>query len=162
MTERPDPRPVFLDEHGNYVFEDGTPVPDQPVSLREALIGALVTFALVIVIPLLIGFAAYRTVVNDQIDANEDLIERVNLERIARTRVINEFIYEQCVQAEIRDVVIVRHLRDDLREARATLPAGSPVLREKEQSVIDGINALEPENEQDCRPPPATQPKGHP
>lgn len=162
MTDRPDPRPVFLDEHGNYVFEDGTPVPDQPVSLREALVGALVTFALVIVIPLLVGFAAYRNIVNDQIDQNEALIQRVNGERIARTRAINEFIYEQCVQAEIRDVVIVGHLRDHLAEARATLPAGSPQLLKKEQDLLDGINALEPENEQDCRPPPATKPKGNP
>lgn len=157
---RPDPRPVFLDDDGDLVFEDGTPVPDQPIGLRQALIGAFVTVALVVVIPLMIGFAAYRNIVNDQLDQNEALIRQVNAERIARTRAINEFIYEQCVEAEIRDVVIVSQLKAALARARATLPADSPVLEQQKQTILDGIHALEPDDEPDCRPPPATKPKG--
>jgi hypothetical protein len=144
---------VFLDDHGRYVLEDGTPVAEQPVSMRKALTGMAVTVALVVVIPLLIGFAAYRHVVSDQID-------RVNNERIARTQAINEFIYDQCVQAEIRDVVIVQQLQAAIRRARASLPPGSAILESQLQTLRDGIAVLEPANEPDCKPPPAVQPKG--
>ena len=159
---RPDPTPVFLDENGYFVFEDGTPIPEQPVGLKKALVGAFVTMALVIVIPLMVGFGAYRNIVNEQLNSNEALIKKVNAERIARTQAINEFIYEQCLQAETRDVVIVEQIRADLERARVLLPANSPILRRQEQELLDGINALEPENEQDCRPPPAIQQKGKP
>ena len=94
---------MFLDENGFYVFEDGTPVPEQPISMRKALIGMAVAVALIVVVPLLAGFAAYRDIVGDQID-------RVEHERIQRTQAINEFIYDQCVKGEIRDVVIVQQL----------------------------------------------------
>lgn len=153
---------MFLDEDGQYVFEDGTPVPDQPLAMHSALIGGFVSVALIIVIPLLIGFWAYRNVVDDQIDANEALIQRVNAERIARTKAINEFIYEQCVQAEVRDVVIVSQLRAAMDRARASLPAGSPVLEHQLQVLKDGIAVLEPADEPDCRPPPAIKLKGKP
>lgn len=159
---RPDPRPIFLDENGRYVFEDGTPVPEQPIGVRKALVGGVVTFALVIVIPLLVGFAGYRHVTSGQIKSNETLVRRLNAERIARTQVINEFIYEQCVAGEVRDIVIVEQLRAAKRRVRSTLPVGS-VLREQQlESLDDGINALEPENERDCTPPPAVKPKGLP
>ena len=161
MTTRPDLRPIFLDEDGCYVFEDGTRVPEQPISFRKALLGGFVTIALVIVIPLFVGFAAYRDVVADQIDKNEALIKQVNAERIARTQAINEFIYSQCVLGEVRDVVMVDHLRDDKREARATMPPG-PELDARLSKLDDGINALEPDFEQDCEPPSAVKPKGTP
>lgn len=157
-----DLRPVFLDEHGSYVFEDGTPVPDQPMGLRKALVGAFITVALVIVIPLVLGFAAYRNVVEHHLDANTALIKQVNAERIARTRAINEFIYEQCVRGERRDVVIVQQLEAALSRARASLPKGSRLLVQQEEILLDGINTLEPENEADCNPPSATKPKGKP
>lgn len=150
---RPDPRPVFLDGDGRYVFEDGTPVPEPPVSMHRALVGMAVTMALIVVIPLLIGFAGYRHVVSDQIN-------RVNQERIARTQVINEFIYEQCLQAEVRDVVIVQQLRAAIKRARASLPPNSSVLDQQIQTLKDGIAVLEPANEPDCKPPPAVKPKG--
>lgn len=159
---RPDARPVFLNEDGHYVFEDGTLVPEQPISARKALVGMAVTIALVVMIPLLIGFAAYRNVVDDQIDANETLIKRVDAERIERTKAINEFVYEQCVAAEIRDVVIVQQLRAAMARARSSLPAGSPVLRSQLQTLRDGIAVLEPPNERDCTPPAPTKPKGKP
>lgn len=151
---------MFLDADGRYVFEDGTLVPEQPVSLRKALIGMCVAIALVAVIPLLIGFAAYRNVVDDQLDANKALIKSVDAERVERTKAINEFVYEQCVQAEIRDVVIVQQLSAALQRAKATLPAGSEQLAHQEQVLLDGIHALEPSNEKDCQPPPAVKPKG--
>lgn len=159
---RPDPRPVYLNEDGYFVFEDGTPVPEQPVGLKKALVGAFVTMALIVVIPLLVGFGTYRHIVNDQLDRNETLIRRVNAERIARTKAINEFIYQQCVAGERRDVVIVQQLQAALSRARATLPAGSPLLIQQEQAILDGINTLEPEDEPDCNPPSATKPKGTP
>ena len=162
MTTRPDLRPVFLDEDGCYVFEDGTRVPEQPIGFRKALLGGFVTIALVIAIPLAFGFAAYRDVVADQIDKNEALINRVNAERIARARSINEFIYSQCVLGEVRDIVIVDFLRAEKREARATLPRGSVALDERLNALDDGINALEPDFEQDCEPPSAVKPKGTP
>ena len=162
MSQRPNPRPLFLNEDGYFVFEDGTPVPEQPVGLKRALVGAFITMALIIVVPLLVGFATYRHIVNDQLDRNEALIRTVNSERIARTRAINEFIYQQCVAGELRDVVIVEQLRAALSRARATLPPGSPVLVHQEQAILDGINTLEPENEADCNPPSATKPKGTP
>ena len=162
MSQRPDPRAVYLNEDGYFVYEDGTPIPEQPVGLKKALVGAFVTLALIIVIPLVIGFGAYRHIVNDQLDSNEDLTRQLNAERIARTRVINEFIYEQCVKGELRDVVIVQQLQAALSRARATLPEGSALLAQQEQTLLDGINTLEPANETDCNPPSATKPKGTP
>lgn len=162
LTDRPPLRPVFIDERGDYVFEDGTRVPDQPLGLREGLIGVLLTVVLVVAIPLLIGFGAYRDVTNDRIRDAEALSNRQNAERIARTRAINEFIYKQCIASEIRDVVVVDQLELALARARATLPAGSALLLQQEQAILDGINALEPENEEDCVPPAATKPKGTP
>ena len=156
------PRPVFLDEHGRYVFEDGTPLPTQPIDIRKALVGAFVSVALVIAIPLVIGFGAYRDITNDQIRRNVELIKTLNAERIARTQAINEFIYNQCVQAEVRDVIIVQQLEAAKRRARATLPRGSAILEDQLGVLDDGINALEPDTEQDCVPPPAVEPKGAP
>lgn len=144
------------------MFEDGTPVPAQPLGLREGLVGVLLTVVLIVAVPLLIGFAAYRDVTSDQFRRAEALARELNGERIERARVINEFIYEQCIQDEIRDVVVVSQLKLALTRARATLPAGSPILLQQEQAILDGINALEPEDEQDCSPPPATKPKGAP
>ena len=154
-------RAIYLDEDGRYVFEDGTPVPWQPIDLRKVLVGICVTFALVIVIPFIAGFSAYRHITNDSIRANEALIRRVSAERIARTRAINEFIYDQCVLGEVRDVVIVQHLKDAKKRARATLPPGQ-LLQNQLESLDDGINALEPPDEPDCQPPPAVKPKGTP
>lgn len=150
---RPDPQPVFLDDDGHFVFEDGTPVPEQPISMHKALLGMAVTMALVVVIPLLIGFAGYRHVISDQINRN-------NNERIARTQAINEFIYQQCLQAEVRDVVIVQQLRAAMKRARSSLPKGSFILEQQLQTLRDGIEVLEPPNEPDCKPPPAIKPKG--
>lgn len=155
-----DRRPVFLDRDGLYVFEDGSPTPMQPIDLRKTLVGVVVTVVLIIAIPLVAGFGAYRSITNHAIQDNENLVRQLNSERIARTKAINEFIYQQCVQAEVRDVVIVQQLRAALVRVRTTLPEGSPLRADQEQTLLDGINALEPEDEPDCRPPAATKPKG--
>lgn len=69
-----------------------------------------------------------------------------------------ELIYENCVANEIQDSVIVAQLRGAERRARATLPAGSPILQEQVQTIEDGIAALEPPGEADCLPPEGTEP----
>ena len=67
-------------------------------------------------------------------------------------------IFQNCVSNEIQDSVIVAQLRAALRRAKATLPAGSPILQEQTQAIEDGIAALEPPGESDCVPPEGTQP----
>jgi hypothetical protein len=51
-------------------------------------------------------------------------------------------------------------LQAAIKRARASLPAGSPLLRQQVQVLKDGINVLEPADEPDCVPPPAVKPKG--
>jgi hypothetical protein len=69
-----------------------------------------------------------------------------------------ELIYENCVSNETQDSVIVAQLQAAKVRARASLPAGSPVLRTQLQVLSDGIAALEPPDEADCEPPEGTQP----
>lgn len=69
-----------------------------------------------------------------------------------------ELIYQNCVANETQDSVIVAQLRAAKARARASLPAGSPVLRAQLQILNDGIAALEPPDEADCTPPEGTQP----
>lgn len=69
-----------------------------------------------------------------------------------------ELIYQSCVANETQDTVIVAQLRAAKARARASLPAGSPVLRTQLQILNDGIAALEPPDEADCQPPEGTEP----
>lgn len=89
---------------------------------------------------------------------NKALTRKLNNERIQRQALINKFIYEQCVRAEIRDVVLVQHFQENLRVYRKLLPAKNPLLARLTQDVNDQIAVLEPEGEKDCVPPPARAP----
>src|SRR6187551_3169079 len=70
-----------------------------------------------------------------------------------RTRTIDELLFDQCVSNEIQDAVIVAQLEAAKRRARASLPKGSAELRYQMQILEDGINALEPPDEPECKPP---------
>ena len=79
-----------------------------------------------------------------------------NHDRIAENQKISEelarFTYRQCVEAEVRDVVYADWGGALLTISRRLDPTDNDV-----QHLItvleDGINALEPRNEQDCVPP---------
>jgi len=70
-----------------------------------------------------------------------------------RTRTIDELLFNQCISNEIQDAVIVAQLEAAKRRARASLPKGSAELRYQMQILEDGINALEPPDEPECKPP---------
>lgn len=132
---------------------------ERQLALRIAIIFAI-PMAFIMLIPLVIGGAIYRH--NTQAWHREDraLIQRVNSERLERARAINEFVYEQCIQAEIRDVVLTQQLQAAIKRTRASLPDGA-LRRQQIQVLQDGINVLEPAGEPDCTPPPAVR-KGPP
>lgn len=129
------------------------------MALRIAAVFAI-PMALVMLIPLVVAFTIYRHETQARLNDDRALIARVDRERIDRSKAINAFVYEQCIQAEIRDVVIVQQLRAAIERARASLPANSPLLARQVQTLKDGIAVLEPPGEPDCKPPPAVKPKG--
>lgn len=71
---------------------------------------------------------------------------------------VNQLIYQQCVANEVQDSVIVAQLRAAKVRARASLPKDSPQLLYQLQVLQDGIDALEPPDEQDCPTPKGTGP----
>jgi hypothetical protein len=138
-----------------------TTVEERRLALRIAAVFAI-PISLIMVIPLIAGMWVYRHETQARLKDDRILIARVDRERIERSRAINRFVYEQCIQAEIRDVVIVQQLQAAIARARASLPAGSAILQHQVQTLKDGILVLEPPDEPDCTPPPAVKPKGQP
>ena len=128
---------------------------EQQLAMRIAAIFAI-PMALIMVIPLIAGFLFYRHVTNDRLKDNKELIATVSRERIERSRAINGFVFDQCVNAEVRDVVTVEQYRADIRLAKAYFPKGQ-ILDNWIQTRLDGIAALEPVGEPDCQPPPAVK-----
>jgi len=92
-----------------------------------------------------------------RIKANTTLSRSLNEERINRQKVINKFIYRECIEAEIRDTVIVDQDIAILRILRQ-VPNKTTALNELITTLQDGILALEPPGEQDCTPPDAATP----
>jgi len=70
-----------------------------------------------------------------------------------RTRTIDRVLFDQCISNEIQDAVIVAQLEAAKRRARASLPKGSAELQYQMQVLDDGIQALEPADERECKPP---------
>ena len=122
--------------------------------LRRTAVLAI-PLAFVVVIPLIAVGVLWRHEQNARITDAKQIAVQIEAERVARGRALNAFVYEQCIENEIRDVVIVEQLRAAKARARETLPPG---LRRDEQldTIQAGIDALEPENEESCRPPPVT------
>ena len=71
---------------------------------------------------------------------------------------LNQLIYDQCIANEIQDAVIVSQLEAAKGRALASLPPGSLILQEQLLILQDGINALEPTDEETCEPPEGTTP----
>ncbi len=94
---------------------------------------------------------------DERIKANTRLSRSLNEERIKRQEAINKFIYRECVDAEIRDAVIVDQNLAILRILRQA-PTQTPALSHLAQTLEDGILALEPPGEPDCTPPAASTP----
>lgn len=70
---------------------------------------------------------------------------------------LDQLIFEQCVANEQQDAIIVAQLRAAKRRAVASLPPGQ--LRAGQLRVLeDGIQALEPPDEQECQPTKGSQP----
>lgn len=132
---------------------------ERHLALRIAAIFA-VPMALILVIPLIAAAWVYRHETQARLNEDRALIARVERERIERSIAINSFVYHQCLEGEIRDVVLTQQLQAAIKRARASLPANSPILRQQIQVLKDGINVLEPADEPDCVPPPAVKPKG--
>jgi len=125
---------------------------ERKLALRIAAVFAI-PMALIMVIPLIAGSLFYQHEVKARFNEDKKLVAVVERERVQRARALNKFVFDQCVEAEIRDVVIVQQLRAAISRARASLPPGSVILRQQVQTLKDGIAVLEPPNEPDCTPP---------
>ena len=129
---------------------------DRRLALRIALVFAI-PVTLIMMVPVVVGGVLYNEYNESRIGDNRESIRRVERERIERTRAINEFLFSQCINSEVRDAVTVDQYRSDIKLAKANFPP-SRLLDDWIQVRLDGIVALEPPGEQDCTPPPATSP----
>jgi len=109
--------------------------------------------ALVIVIPLIAVFLHARHVQNDRI-ADNAAAGRLNARTIAR---VDDLRYELCLEGEERDAVIVQQLHTAITSVSTSLPPGA-IRSQQIQVLQDGINTLEPPDEQPCVPPKGTNP----
>lgn len=75
-----------------------------------------------------------------------------------RANELNEHIYQQCITDELQDAVIVDQLEAALRRLRASVPQGTAERIYQEQVITDGINALDPPDEEPCNPPEGVTP----
>lgn len=97
---------------------------------------------------------------DQRIRQNRNLIEQVEQDRIAVQEDINDFIFQQCIQAETRDAVYAQWGADLLIILRS-LPDGGRSDAKVQKLIADledGIADLEPQDEADCVPPPASTP----
>jgi hypothetical protein len=98
---------------------------------------------------------------NDQrLRQNRNLIEQVSAERTAVQESVNDFIYNQCIQAELRDAVYAQWGTDLLILLRS-MPEGAASDARVQKLIADledGISDLEPVDEADCQPPAASPP----
>ena len=65
---------------------------------------------------------------------------------------LNQVIYDQCVANEAQEAVMTQVYLDDIVFVLATLPP-SPQRDQWVQSRRDGIAAIEPPDEDTCKPP---------
>src|SRR5262245_28265739 len=109
--------------------------------------------ALIVVIPLVIGFVAYRNITNNRISDNAQSA-RQNAALIAR---LDNLQYASCLENEQQDAVIVSTLQAAINIVIAALPPGD--FRQAQVNLLlDNIRTLEPPNEKDCVPPKGTGP----
>ena len=133
-----------------------TTAEERQLALRIAAVFAI-PMALIMIIPLIGAGIIWRHEVQARLNDDLNLVRRLDRERLERAEAINEFVFQQCIEAEVRDVVIVQQLKAAIIRARASLPPG-PLLRQQVQALKDGINVLEPADEPDCNPPAAVKP----
>jgi len=117
----------------------------------------LLGFTLSAVLPTVVVLYINHNQTDNRIKANTALSRSLNQERINRQKVINRFIYRECIEAEVRDTVIVDQNLAILNILRR-VPNQTPALTHLIRTLEDGILALEPPGEQDCTPPAAATP----
>lgn len=100
-----------------------------------------IAMALIMVIPTFIGFSLYKNIVNDRIADSQQV-----------SQALARFAFEQCVQAELRDVVYAEWGGALLAISRRLEQSDSDVRR-LITVLEDGIDTLEPPDESDCIPP---------
>lgn len=113
------------------------------------------TFTAVIPIAIVLWIGGSQT--DARIKENQKLTLRLNRERVERQREINNFIYRQCIEAEIRDTTQVQTNLAIIHVLRPVSTRSSSV-RNLIMTLEDSILALEPPGEKDCTPPSASTP----
>lgn len=129
--------------------------PRLSVAFFLKVLTAGVTVAAVIPVAVILFLNHEQT--DQRIRDNTSLAIRLNQERIDRQTAINQFIYEQCVEDEVRDTVNVQTDLAIIKVLRL-VPHPSRPIRDVIVSLEDAIAALEPPGEQDCVPPSANKP----
>lgn len=130
---------------------------ERRLALRVTAIVAI-PLATIVVVALGIAFLAYRDVTNDRIVDNQEAIERLDVltveltrERRDREAAISRAVYDVCLANERQDAILVEQLRGAKR--RALLAPPSALRREIIEDLEQGIDALEPPGELECRIP---------
>lgn len=153
MTEEPRTQQQQLDD----LIEANPHLERTEPSIAWVLKVVVISMIVAAVIPTAAFFYLDSKSSDQRIRQNRNLIERVETDRIAVQERINDFIFEQCVQAEARDVVYAQWGGALLRIARR-LDQTDADIRLLIDTLEDGITVLEPEDEKDCTPPAATTP----
>lgn len=83
---------------------------------------------------------------------NYEISQDLGSEKFKRSYDVNQFLYEQCLRDNERDLIIIEALKDARRRAEVSLQ-NEPALRNYEVGQIqEQINKLTPEEGQ-CNPP---------
>lgn len=126
---------------------------DERRMVLRAIVALAIPLAIFTVLINSVIFFYSRHLSNERIKDVRALVVELDNERLERARAINRFIYTQCIEDEVRDVIITEQLRAAQQRARASLPPG-PLLTGQLETLQAGIDALEPDDEPDCVPPP--------
>lgn len=133
-----------------------------PLGLLVRLVG--LTFLGYVVFSLLVGgylwyrqdntrFEDQRAYARQLAQANSDLIQKLNNNRVSQDRKIQTAVADLCASAELRDTVISNQSRAIVALLKQ-VPNPAQTVLDLIDASQDGINTLEPRGEKDCPLPP--------
>lgn len=150
--------------------------PEERRIVQRTVMAVVIPIAFIMLLIGAVGLLVYRNDADQKIDRNEKAItdnqKAIAREATLRTQFnqrINQFVFDQCVLDEGRDLITVELLRTSKRNTLTAVaqarkegrPVNPELLADVIASLDDAINALEPEGEQDCALPSTTDiPKG--
>lgn len=144
----------------------GEPLTPEERRMVLRITAVIVTpFALIVVVALMAGFLVYKNGADERAAKNtaiarqageaaaqaKQLAVRLASERTAREQAIARAVFQECVANEAQDAVVVAQLQNSIA-ALLTRPP-SAVRDDLIRGMRDGVIALEPPGEPDCKIP---------